>query len=85
MKTNAFLRAKLPYGKIHSVAELGQIVRRRRKETGLRQVDAAGLLGVGPRFMGELERGKVTLEIGKVLQALERLGLEIEVVRRGAS
>ena len=78
---------KIPYGKITSVAELGVLVRQRRKETGLTQADAAGLLGVGARFLGELERGKPTLEVGKVLQSLDRLGLAIEVVRRqgGAS
>ena len=85
MKTKHLEPKQIPYGKIGSVAELGLLARRRRKESGLTQTDAAGLLGVGPRFLGELERGKPTLEIGKVLQALARLGLEIEVVRRGGS
>ena len=82
MKTKPAEKKSIPYGKISSTVELGQLVRRRRKESGLTQADAAGLVGVGPRFLGELERGKPTLELGKVLQALERLGLEIAVVRR---
>ena len=73
---------KVPYGKIRSIEDLGHLIRERRKEAGLTQVEAAGLLGVGARFLGELERGKPTLEIAKVLQALQRLGLEVEVSRR---
>jgi hypothetical protein len=37
------------------------------------------------RFLSELERGKETAEIGKVLRVLERLGLELVVVPRGSS
>lgn len=42
---------------------------------GLTQLNAAGLCGVGERFLSELERGKTTVELGKVLQVLNRLGL----------
>jgi len=75
----------LPYGKIDSVAQLGRLVRRRRKESGVRQTDAAALAGVGVRFLSELERGKESAEVGRVLQVLERLGLEVLVVPRGWS
>jgi HTH-type transcriptional regulator / antitoxin HipB len=70
--------------KIRSVKDLGDVVRQRRREIGLTQIDAAGLVGVGPRFLGELENGKKTLAIGKVLQTLEGLGLTLEIgARRG--
>jgi transcriptional regulator with XRE-family HTH domain len=46
---------------------------------GLSQLDAAGLCGVGERFLSELERGKTTAELGKVLQVLNRLGLRIRL------
>ncbi len=72
----------IPYGKIESPAELGALVRRRRKDAGVRQADAAALAGVGTRFLSELERGKETAEVGKVLQVLSRLGLELRVVPR---
>lgn len=73
----------IPYGKIFSIAQLGAIVRHRRKEAGVHQADAAGLCGVGTRFLSEIERGKETAEVGKVLQVLERLGLELWVIPRG--
>ena len=44
---------------------------------GLSQLNAAGLCGVGERFLSELERGKPTVELGKVLQVLNRLGLHL--------
>jgi HTH-type transcriptional regulator/antitoxin HipB len=56
---------------------LGRAIRVQRKSIGLTQLDAAGLCGVGERFLSELERGKPTVELGKVLQVLNRLGLRI--------
>ena len=73
-----------PYGRIGSPAELGRAVRRRRREEGLTQAQAAGLCGVGTRFLSELERGKPTAEIGRVLRVLAGLGLLLHVVPRGA-
>lgn len=72
-----------PYGKIRTVEELGRLVRRRRKESGVPQADAAALSGVGSRFLSELERGKQTAELGKALTVLQRLGLEVWVLPRG--
>ncbi|MBK8010795.1 MAG: helix-turn-helix transcriptional regulator [Deltaproteobacteria bacterium] len=62
---------------------LGEIVRAKRKAARLTQAQAAGLAGVGNRFFSELERGKRSLELGLVLQVLERLGLELAVAPRG--
>lgn len=70
---------------IRDVEDLGRAVRAARMTARLDQVTAAGLLGVGPRFLGELERGKPTLRIGLVLQVLERLGLELCLTPRGTS
>ena len=46
---------------------LGVAVRRARKTHGLTQAGLAGLAGTGPRFISELERGKASAELGKVL------------------
>ena len=75
---------KIPYGNINSAAQLGSVIRQRRKVSGIRQADAAALLGVGTRFLSELERGKETAELGKVLQVLARMGLEVYIVPRGS-
>jgi HTH-type transcriptional regulator/antitoxin HipB len=66
------------------VEEIGELVRNHRKETGLTQRRTSGLAGVGVRFMGELERGKSTVELGRVLQVLDALGLEVHIQPRGA-
>lgn len=62
-------------GPLRSPAELGALVRTRRRALHATQVELAALADVGPRFIGDLERGKATLEIGKVLRVLDRLGL----------
>lgn len=66
-------------------AEVGAIVRARRKALGVTQAELAGLADVGARFIVELERGKATLELGKVLRVLERLGVQLLARDRGES
>jgi HTH-type transcriptional regulator / antitoxin HipB len=67
---------------INAAKDLGVIVRQVRREAGLDQATAAGLAGVGTRFLGDLERGKPTLRFDLVLHVLQRLGLELTVARR---
>ena len=74
---------KLPYGKISSAQILGKIIRDKRKQQGATQVEFAGLCGVGVRFISDLENGKPTVELGKTLQVLDNLGLEVTVQPRG--
>lgn len=63
--------------------ELGQVVRQLRAEQGLLQADLAGLAGTGNRFIVDLERGKPTLQLQKVLDVLDLMGLEVVVCRKG--
>lgn len=62
--------------------DLGETIRRERKQLGLRQDELAAVAGVGLRFLVELERGKPTAEIGRALQVLDALGLNLEIVAR---
>jgi HTH-type transcriptional regulator/antitoxin HipB len=64
---------------LRSIHDLSQAIRERRKELGLTQADAAGLVGVGVRFLSELERGKPTLEVGKVLQVIHGFGFSLSM------
>lgn len=73
----------IPYGKVASAAEIGACIRHARKQAGATLVDAAGLSGVGTRFFLEVEHGKETAELGKVLQVLHRLGLDVTIRPRG--
>ena len=43
------------------------------------QKDLAMTCGTGLRFLLELERGKPTCQIGKVLQVLQALGLQLQL------
>jgi HTH-type transcriptional regulator / antitoxin HipB len=63
-------------------AQLGVLVRRRRKYLDLTQAELAGLSGLGERFVSEVERGKETAELGKVLRLLDRLGLGVVLVTK---
>lgn len=65
--------------KVVAVEQLGQVIKARRKALKLTQVQAAGLCGVGERFLRELERGKPTVETGRMLTVLAGLGIDIEV------
>lgn len=61
---------------------LGRLVRGRRRRQGLRQAELAALSGVGSRFLSELEHGKPTVEVGRVLLVLTALGLECDIRER---
>ena len=58
-----------------------QEVRRRRKEAGLSQTDLALHAGVGRRFVSELEGGKTSVQLDKVLAVLAVFGLSLDLVR----
>ena len=59
--------------------QLGKALRLRRRSLGLSQVQTCDLAGVGPAFLYELERGKPTVRLDKVLAVLEVLGLALEL------
>lgn len=59
--------------------EIGKIVRATRRAQGLRQDQLAGAANVGPRFLSELEAGKKTAQVGKVLAVLAALGCELSI------
>ncbi len=71
--------------KIRTSGELGALVRRFRVAQGLLQTDVAGLANTGNRFVVELEQGKPTLQLQKVLDVLDLLGLEVVVRRKGSA
>ena len=67
---------------LNSTVELGRLVRKIRKEQGLTQLDVAGLAGLSNRFVIDLERGKETLQIKKVLDVLSLLGVELSARKK---
>jgi HTH-type transcriptional regulator / antitoxin HipB len=73
---------KLPFGKISDLHQLGSLLRQTRKDQGLTQEALSALAGIGPRLIGEIERGKPTAEVGKVFHLLASLGLEVVIQPR---
>lgn len=71
------------YGLIKNAKELGSVLRATRKQQQLTLERISGLTRISTRFLSELERGKETAELGKVLTALDRLGLEVIIQPRG--
>ena len=57
--------------------DIGRLVRETRKGLGVTQKELALTSGTGLRFIIELEKGKETAEIGKVLTILQTLGIQI--------
>jgi y4mF family transcriptional regulator len=68
--------------RVRTVADLGAVVRRRRKEVQLTQAELAEVAGVGVRFVSEFENGKETCEIGLVIRVAKTLGVDVFAVRR---
>ena len=64
---------------IEHTTELGNLIADLRRTLAIRQLDLAARVGVGRQWIGELEQGKPSLEIGLVLRTLTVLGLEIEL------
>jgi y4mF family transcriptional regulator len=58
---------------------LGAIVRRERKAQKLKQAELAAVSGVGIRFIVDLEAGKPTLQLEKVLHVVRTLGCTITI------
>ena len=68
--------------RIESVETISKAIRTRRTQLGLTQAETAEICNVGARFFSELENGKQTLQISKVLHCLEMLGINLYAVNR---
>lgn len=69
--------------KIKTPKDFGRLIKAKRKEQELTQVELAGLSDVGNRFLVELEQGKSTIEMGKALHVLKMLGVSLQHETKG--
>ncbi len=69
--------------KITDAASLGNIIRSRRKELKYTQGYISEITGLSVSFLSDLENGKPTAEIGKTIEVINLLGLDILVEARG--
>lgn len=80
------MRCSFPFGNMTDFLtpqRLGAAIRSARKAQGLRQDELAGVAGVGLRFLVELERGKPSVQLDKVLVVLAALGLRLRIEDMG--
>ena len=64
---------------ITDTKKLGAYIKNVRKEQHLTQADLAIAANVGIRFLVDLENGKETAQIGKVINVCRALGITIDV------
>ncbi len=68
--------------RMKNICQIGKLIRKKRKSMKLTQKDLADLCNLGTRFISDLENGKKTLEIEKVLKVIRNVGLYIDVCER---
>jgi HTH-type transcriptional regulator / antitoxin HipB len=68
---------------VRTSIDLGNALRARRRELGLAQEEISGVVGVNRRVIGELERGKGTVQLQIAMEVARVLGLDIELEPRG--
>lgn len=57
--------------------DIALLIKTERKKQNLTQSELAGLCNVGLRFIVDVEAGKETCQIGKVLKVLDVLGINL--------
>ena len=68
--------------KVNNTKELGKMIRQRRKELGYTQGFLSEYSGLSASFISNLENGKDTAEIGKIMFLTSLLGLDMELKTR---
>lgn len=67
---------------VRSLADIGAAVRAERTRRGLTQAELADMLGVGRRFLSDVEGGKKErLDAGLLLKVLLKIGYTVRLER----
>lgn len=69
----------LPATRVTQVEVLGAVVRLWRERRGFSLRETARQAQVGARFLSEFERGKPTVELGRAMQVIDSLDLELVI------
>ena len=67
----------------YSMEEIGQVLRARRKELGMSQNQAASYCSCSQRLISEMERGRGSVGIDKVIHYANGLGVDFVMSMRG--
>ena len=68
---------------VHTSKDIGSEIRKRRKELGYTQGFLADYVGVSASFLSELENGKETIQLNKLMDVMSLLGMDMCITRRG--
>ena len=63
--------------RIYASASLGEAIRHYRREAGLTQAQLAELAGLRRSYLSELESGKETEQVKRILRVLRQLGVRM--------
>lgn len=66
---------------VSQLKQLGQELKKERKRQGLTQTELGQLTGTSINFISQIEVGKASAQIGKVLRVMQVLGFELHTVR----
>lgn len=61
--------------RLYSAASVGPAIRKYREEAGLTQAELADLAGLNRTYLSELEQGKETEQLRRILRILKVLGV----------
>lgn len=62
---------------VKNAEDIGKIIRRVRRNQGIRQDDLADYIHSSHVFLRDVEKGKPSVRIGRVLHALDELGIKV--------
>ena len=65
----------MEFNKLVSTKDIGLLIKTTRKAQGVTQGQLAGVANTGIRFISDLENGKPTIQVNKLLNVLSALGL----------
>lgn len=65
----------MEFNKLVSTKDIGLLIKTTRNAQGVTQEQLAGVANTGIRFISDLENGKPTIQVNKLLNVLSALGL----------
>ena len=71
--------------KISSMSEIAEIVRSERKRQGATQIELSQMANVGVRFVRDVEDGKSSVHLGKLMKVLSVLGISVDLLTNGGA
>ena len=69
----------MEFNKLVSTKDIGLLIKTTRKAQGVTQEQLAGVANTGIRFISDLENGKPTIQVNKLLNVLSALGLAMYI------